>query len=98
MTYTILEGNGDSAETFETENTENAWHEALHYLGYGLKFDTCIPEDEVKEYFLLDSDGDLILRFFETFPENASVYALTDLGYSVEEGDLMQNKIIQVSF
>jgi Holliday junction resolvasome RuvABC DNA-binding subunit len=98
MTYTILEGNGDSAETFETENTENAWFEALNYLGYSLKYDTSIAEEDVKEYIVLDNDGLKVLSFFETFVENACVYALTDLGYSVEEGDLMQNKIIQVSF
>jgi hypothetical protein len=98
MTYTILEGNGTSAEVFKTENTENAWFEALNYLGYKIKYDSSIAEDEVKEYSLFDSDGDLILRFFETFVENACVYALTDLGYSVEEGDLLADKIVQVSF
>jgi hypothetical protein len=47
---------------------------------------------------LMDSNDDKILSFFESWFENACLYALTDLGYSVEEGDLLADKIVQVSF
>jgi hypothetical protein len=86
MTYTIINDLEKTAELFEG-NEETVFCDVLNYLGYYLKFDNSLDSSDVKEYTLVDSNDDKILAFFESFFENACLYALTDLGYSVDEGD-----------
>ena len=86
MTYTITDDNQKTTELFEA-NEETVFCDVLNYLGYYLKFDTSLDDSDVKEYTLVDSNDDKIFSFFESFFENACLYALTDLGYSVDEGD-----------
>lgn len=97
MTYTITNDLEKTAELFEG-NEETIFCEALNYLGYYLKFDNSVDNGDVKEYHLVDSNDDLILSFFESWFETACLYALTDLGYSVDEGDWVPNNIIVGSF
>jgi hypothetical protein len=98
MTYTIINDLEKTSEIFHPEGFENIYCEVLNYLGYYLSFDNSSDNGDVKEYNLMDSNDDKILSFFESWFENACLYALTDLGYSVEEGDLLADKIVQVSF
>lgn len=88
MTYTIT--NEDGSELVDL-NPREAYEQALNYLGFYLTYADGTPiltdGDDIKEFSLYDSSNSLIFNFFEGWYENACLRALTDLGFSVDEGD-----------
>jgi hypothetical protein len=85
MTYTIINEQEKTTELFEGDS-ETIFSDALAHLGYFLQFS---GEDsvDIKEYNCVDVNGDLVFSFLDGFYENACLYALTELDYSVDEGD-----------
>jgi hypothetical protein len=85
MTYTITFE--DTTETIEIENSEYLYSDALAHVGYFLKTENQYDSSDIKDYTLVDVNGDFVWAFKEGFFENACLTALTELGYSVDEGD-----------
>jgi hypothetical protein len=85
MTYTITFE--DTAETIEIENSEYVYSDALGHVGYFLKTEDQYDSSNIKDYIVVDVNGDFVWSFKEGWFENAALTALTELGYSVDEGD-----------
>ena len=100
MTYTIT--NEDSSELVDL-NPREAYEQALNYLGFYLTYADGSPiltdGDDIREFSVYDSSNTLLFNFFEGWYENACLRALTDLGFSVDEGDwVTPTNLIQASF
>ncbi len=85
MTYTITFE--DTAETIEIENSECIHSDALAHVGYFLKTENQFDSSDIRDYTLVDVNGDFVWAFKEGYFENACLAALTELGYFVDEGD-----------
>jgi len=85
MTYTITFDGG--MDTLEVENANYLYSDALAHAGYFLKTENQYDSSDIKDYTLVDVNGDFVWAFKEGFFENACLTALTELGYSVDEGD-----------
>ena len=87
MTYTITNDLEKTAETIEIENSEYVYSDALAHVGYFLKTEDQYDSSDFRDYTLVDVNGDFVWAFKEGWFENACLTALTELGYSVDEGD-----------
>ena len=87
MTYTITNDLEKTAETIEIENSEYVYSDALAHVGYFLKTEDQYDSSDIRDYTLVDVNGDFVWAFKEGWFENACLTALTELGYSVDEGD-----------
>jgi hypothetical protein len=85
MTYTIIFDGG--MDTIEVNDINYLYSDALAHAGYFLKTDNQFDSSDIKDYTLVDVNGDFVWAFKEGFFENACLTALTELGYSVDEGD-----------
>ena len=88
MTYTITFEGTD--ETIDIENPEYLYSDILGHVGYFLKTDDQYDSSNIKDYTLVDVNGDFVWAFKEGWFESAALTALTELGYSVDEGDWIQ--------
>ena len=87
MTYTITNDLEKTAETIEIENSEYVYSDSLAHVGYFLKTEDQYDSSDIRDYTLVDVNGDFVWAFKEGWFENACLTALTELGYSVDEGD-----------
>lgn len=86
MTYTITNDEG-TMDSIEVENIDTLYADALAHAGFFLKTDDQYDSSNIKDYIVVDVNGDFVFTFKEGWFENACLTALTELGFSIDEGD-----------
>jgi len=92
MKYILTnEEQGFAPEEVEFDEAK-ASEEALGYVGFRLEPKVSNDDDKVRQFFLIENEtGNEIWNFFDYYYENACLAALTELGYSLYEGEAELN-------
>ena len=90
--YTLIEDDTSFQEQvmIDKESPQTPEEQALTHLGFRVEPKSL--SDEIKDYFIVDKDDGLEIHSFRDFSyDNACVFALTVLGYSLYEGEAELN-------
>ena len=74
----------------DKDSAQSAEEQALTHLGF--RVEPKSSSDAIKDYYIVDKDDGIEIHSFRDFSyDNACVFALTVLGYSLYEGEAELN-------
>jgi len=92
--YTLIEDDTSFQEEvmINKESEQTPEEQALTHLGF--RVEPKSSSDEIREYFIVDKDDGVQIHSFKDYSyDNACVFALTVLGYSLYEGEAELNML-----
>jgi len=90
--YTLIEDDTSFQEEvmIDKDSAETAEEQALRHLGF--RVEPKNTSDQIKDYYIVDKDDGVEIHSFRDFSyDNACIFALSVLGYSLYEGEAELN-------
>lgn len=92
--YTLIEDDTSFQENIsvDIDSSQTPEEQALTHLGF--RVEPKSSSDEIREYFIVDKDDGVEIHSFKDFSyDNACVFALSVLGYTLYEGEAELNML-----
>ena len=90
--YTLIEDDTSFQEEvmIDKDSAQSAEEQALTHLGF--RVEPKSSSDAIKDYYIVDKDDGIEIHSFRDFSDdNACIFALSVLGYSLYEGEAELN-------